>query len=80
MVTAEPGLGKSTLLATFADGLDHAHTRLVYTPLCSCGPFGLIGQLATRYGIKPKRSSAQTAQAILDELSRSDKTENPRPR
>lgn len=75
MVTADPGLGKSTLLATFADGLDPGHTRLVYTPLCSCGPFGLIGQLAARYGIKPKRSAAQTAQTVLDELSRSDKTE-----
>jgi general secretion pathway protein A len=48
MVTAEPGLGKSTLLAAFADGLDHGHTRLVYTALCSCGPFGLIGKLAVR--------------------------------
>ena len=75
MVTADPGLGKSTLLAAFSDGLDMANTRLVYSALCSCGPFGLIGQLATRYGIKCKRSSAQTAQAILDDLSHSDKTE-----
>lgn len=75
MLTAEPGLGKSTLLAAFADALDPATTRLVYTPLCSCGPFGLIGQLSTRYGIKGKRSTAQTAQAILDELGRSDKEE-----
>jgi type II secretory pathway predicted ATPase ExeA len=75
MVTAEPGLGKSTLLATFSEGLDMANTRLVYSALCSCGPFGLIGQLATRYGVKCKRSSAQTAQVLLDDLARSDKTE-----
>jgi type II secretory pathway predicted ATPase ExeA len=75
LLTAEPGLGKSTLLGTFADSLDKAKVRLVYTPLCSCGPFGLIGQLAQRYGIKAKRSSAQTAQAVLDELSKSDKQE-----
>jgi type II secretory pathway predicted ATPase ExeA len=75
MVTAEPGLGKSTLLAAFSEGLDAANTRLVYSALCSCGPFGLIGQLSMRYGIKCRRSQAQTAQAILDELSRSDKTE-----
>jgi general secretion pathway protein A len=74
MVTADPGLGKSTLLGVFADGFD-AHTRVVYTPLCSCGPFGLIGQLAARYGTKAKRSSAQTAQCLLDELARSDKAE-----
>ena len=71
LLTAEPGLGKSTLIGTFADGFDKTKTRVVYTALCSCGPFGLIGQLATRYGIKPKRSSAQTAQAVLDELQKS---------
>jgi type II secretory pathway predicted ATPase ExeA len=75
LLTAEPGLGKSTLLATFADGLDKARARLVYTALCSCGPFGLIGQLAARYGLKARRSSAQTAQAVLDELGKSDKQE-----
>jgi type II secretory pathway predicted ATPase ExeA len=75
VLTAAPGLGKSTLLGTFSDGLDPARFRLVYTALCSCGPFGLIGQLAMRYGIKPRRSSAQTAQMILDGLGKSDKQE-----
>jgi type II secretory pathway predicted ATPase ExeA len=75
LVTAEPGLGKSTLLGTFADRLDKGRSRLVYTALCSCGPFGLIGQLAGRYGLKNRRSSAQTAQAILDELAKSDRDE-----
>lgn len=75
LLTAEPGLGKSTLLGVFADSLDKAKVRLVYTALCSCGPFGLIGQLAQRYGIKARRSSAQTALAILDELSKSLKQE-----
>lgn len=75
LLVAEAGLGKSTLLGTFADELDRGSFRLIYTPLCSCGPFGLIGQLATRYGIRPKRSAAQTAQVVLDELARSDKRE-----
>jgi type II secretory pathway predicted ATPase ExeA len=75
VVIAEPGLGKSTLLGTFADRLDKGRTRLVYTALCSCGPFGLIGQLAGRYGVKNRRSSAQTAQALLDELAKSDRDE-----
>ncbi|MBM3668139.1 MAG: hypothetical protein FJW90_11845 [Actinobacteria bacterium] len=73
--TADPGLGKSTLLGTLADSLDKAKTHLVYTGLCSCGPFGLVGQLAVRYGVRPKRSAAQTAQAILDELARSERAE-----
>jgi type II secretory pathway predicted ATPase ExeA len=75
LLTAEPGLGKSTLLGVFADGLDKSRVRLVYSALCSCGPFGLIGQLAVRYGVKPKRSAAQTAQGVLDELQRTDKQE-----
>lgn len=75
LLTAEPGLGKSTLLGVFADSLDKTKTRLVYTALCSCGPFGLVGQLATRYGVRPRRAAAQTAQGLLDELQRSDRTE-----
>jgi general secretion pathway protein A len=74
LFTAEPGLGKSTLMGTFADSLV-GKMRVVYTPLCSCGPFGLVGQLAVRYGIRPKRSAAQTAQAVLDELQKSDRHE-----
>jgi type II secretory pathway predicted ATPase ExeA len=75
LLTAEPGLGKSTLIGTFADELDKGRSRLVYSALCSCGPYGLIGQLAVRYGIRPKRSAAQTAQSVLDELAKSDKQE-----
>jgi type II secretory pathway predicted ATPase ExeA len=75
LLTAEPGLGKSTLLAVFADQVDRSKTRLVYTALSSCGPFGLVGQLAARYGVSARRSAAQTALAVLDELSRSERRE-----
>jgi type II secretory pathway predicted ATPase ExeA len=75
VLTAEPGLGKSTLLAEVDVSLDKSKSRLVYTPLSSCGPFGLVGQIAARYGVKPRRSSAQTAQAVHDELARSGKSE-----
>jgi type II secretory pathway predicted ATPase ExeA len=75
LLTAEPGLGKSTLLGVFADSIDRSKTRLIYTALCSCGPFGLVGQLAARYGVSARRSAAQTALAVLDELSRSERTE-----
>lgn len=75
LLLAEPGLGKSTLLGTLSDSLDETRIRLVYTPLSSCGPFGLVGQLAVRYGLRSRRSAAQTAQAVLDELARSDKQE-----
>jgi type II secretory pathway predicted ATPase ExeA len=75
LFTAEPGLGKSTLLGVLADSLDSTKYHVVYTQLCSCGPFGLIGQVATRYGVRPKRSASLTAQVLLDELSRSHSTE-----
>jgi type II secretory pathway predicted ATPase ExeA len=75
LFTAEPGLGKSTLLGALADSLNKAQTRLVYTPLCACGPFGLVGQLAVRYGFRTKHTAAQTAQVILDELARSQRAE-----
>jgi type II secretory pathway predicted ATPase ExeA len=75
VLTAEPGLGKSTLLAEVDAALDKSKSRLIYTPLSSCGPFGLVGQLAVRYGVKPRRSGAQTAQALHDELSHSSKSE-----
>jgi type II secretory pathway predicted ATPase ExeA len=75
LLTAEPGLGKSTLLGTLADSLDKTTTRVVYTPLSSCKPFGLIGQLAHRFAVRPRRTAAQTAQAMLDELSGSKLTE-----
>jgi type II secretory pathway predicted ATPase ExeA len=75
LFTAEPGLGKSTLLGTFADGLDKGRTRLVYTAHSSCGPNGLVGQHAPRYGVKNRRSTSMTSQGILDELARSDREE-----
>lgn len=75
ILTAEPGLGKSILLGALSDELDQETSRVVYTPLSSCGPFGLIGQLAMRYGTKPKRSAAQTAQVLLDEFAKSSRQE-----
>jgi type II secretory pathway predicted ATPase ExeA len=75
LFTAGPGLGKSTLLGSLADSLDKTANHLVYTPLCSCNPFGLVGQLAVRYGLRPKRSASQTARAVLDELARSERNE-----
>jgi type II secretory pathway predicted ATPase ExeA len=75
LLTSEPGLGKSTLLAVLSESLDKDRTRLVYTPLSACRPFGLVGQLAAHYGVRVRRTADQTAKAIHDELARSDKIE-----
>lgn len=75
LLTSEPGLGKSTLLGVVNDALDTNKVRVVYTALCSCRPFGLIGQMAAHYGLKAKRSASQTAQVVLAEVLRTGKRE-----
>jgi type II secretory pathway predicted ATPase ExeA len=75
LLTAEPGTGKSTLLAYLSATVDAPNTRLLYTALSSCRPFALVGQLAVRYGVPLRRSGSLTAQSVLDELAKSDKRE-----
>lgn len=75
IISAPPGTGKSILLGAVREEVAKSDARFVYTPLASCNPFGLVGQLATRYGTPIRRSTAQTATALLDELSRSPRTE-----
>lgn len=75
VLTAEPGLGKSTLFGVLSDELDKERVRIVYSPFSACRPFGLIGRLAAHYGVRVRRTGDQTAKAIHDELASSDKTE-----
>jgi type II secretory pathway predicted ATPase ExeA len=75
LLSAPPGTGKSILLDAVRQAVDKSDGHFVYTALTSCGPFGLIGQLAARYGTPLRRSTAQTATALLEELARSSKTE-----
>jgi type II secretory pathway predicted ATPase ExeA len=75
LLVAAPGTGKSVLLETVCRELTPSDVRVIATALSSCGPFGLVGQLAARYGTPVRRTTAQTAAALLDELARSAKTE-----
>jgi type II secretory pathway predicted ATPase ExeA len=75
LLVAAPGTGKSILLETVCRELAPTDIRIVYTPLTACGPYGLIGQLAARYGTPLRRTTAQTAAVLLDELARSPKAE-----
>jgi type II secretory pathway predicted ATPase ExeA len=75
LLVAPPGTGKSILLNTLCDGVPSRDVRVVATALSSCGPFGLVGQLAGRYGTPVRRTTAQTAAALLAELDGSVKTE-----
>jgi type II secretory pathway predicted ATPase ExeA len=75
LLVAPPGTGKSILLNALCTGLPSSDLRVIATALTSCGPFGLVGQLAVRYGTPVRRTTAQTAAALLAELDGSAKTE-----
>jgi type II secretory pathway predicted ATPase ExeA len=75
LLVAPPGTGKSMLLDTLCASLPSSDVRVIATALSSCGPFGLVGQLAMRYGTPVRRTTAQSAAGLLEELGRSAKTE-----
>jgi type II secretory pathway predicted ATPase ExeA len=75
LLVAPPGTGKSVLLSTLCPSGPPSDLRVIATALSSCGPFGLVGPLAVRYGPPVRRTTAQTAAALLAELSGSAKTE-----
>jgi|ETNmetMinimDraft_26_1059896.scaffolds.fasta_scaffold06009_2 type II secretory pathway predicted ATPase ExeA len=65
MLVAEAGCGKSLLLGVLADSLQDADWTVHYFAHTSTGPFGLINVLARQSGLGPRRSRAETAQALL---------------
>ena len=75
LLVAPPGIGKSILLDTLCASRPASDIRVIATALSACGPFGLVGQLATRYGSPLRRTTAQTAAALLADLAGSPKTE-----
>ena len=50
LLVAAPGTGKSIVLDTLCTSVTTGDVRVIATALSSCGPFGLVGQLAARYG------------------------------
>jgi type II secretory pathway predicted ATPase ExeA len=75
LLVAPPGTGKSIVLNALCASLPPSDLRVIATALSACGPFGLLGQLAVRYGTPVRRTTAQTAAALLAELDGSAKTE-----
>lgn len=75
LLVAPPGTGKSILLDTLCASRPASDIRVIATALSACGPFGLVGQLAVRYGTPVRRTTAPTAAALLAELATSPKTE-----
>src|SRR6266542_1568364 len=67
LLVAPPGTGKSLLLEVLSSAQPTARDRVIDTALPSCGPFGLDGQLANRYGTPVRRNTAQTAAGLLEE-------------
>jgi type II secretory pathway predicted ATPase ExeA len=67
-LVAEPGCGKSLLLGQLADELQKHGLVVHYFAHATVGPFGLLNVLARKAGLSPRRSRAETAQAVSQTL------------
>lgn len=65
---AESGCGKSLLLGQLADELQKQGLVVHYFAHATVGPFGLVNVLARKAGLSPRRSRAETAQAVSQTL------------
>jgi general secretion pathway protein A len=68
VLVAEPGCGKSLLLAELADQLPQPQWAVHYLAHTTTGPFGLINVLARNLGLTPARSRSETALAVAQKL------------
>jgi len=67
-LVSEPGCGKSLLLGQLADELQKQGLVVHYFAHATVGPFGLVNVLARKVGLAPRRSRAETAQAVSQRL------------
>lgn len=72
LLVSESGCGKSLLLGEVADELRREGYSVQYFAHSTVGPFGLLNVLARQVGLMPRRSRAETAQALTDHLLASE--------
>ncbi len=69
LLTGDTGVGKSTLLQDLRAALDRRRYRILYLPGGkNLGPAGLIRVLARNLRVPPRRSHAETVQALSRQL------------
>jgi type II secretory pathway predicted ATPase ExeA len=68
LLLSEPGCGKSLLLGVVADELARVGWVVHYFAHSTVGPFGLVNVLARKVGLLPRRSRAETALALAEQL------------
>jgi type II secretory pathway predicted ATPase ExeA len=68
LCSAESGCGKSTLLGSVEHDLDKTTHQVIYSSLCTLGPFSLLSSLASKLGLRPRRFKGETAQDLLAHL------------
>ncbi len=68
LLVAETGCGKSLLLGELGDELHAQGWTVYYFAHTTVSPFGLVNVLARKAGLTPRRSRAETAQALADTL------------
>lgn len=68
MLTAESGCGKTTVLSSLGRDLDPVKHLLVYASLSSLGPYSLLTSLASKLGIRARRTKGETAHELLSHM------------
>jgi len=68
LLTAESGCGKTTVLGALARDLDPVKQQLVYGSLSSLGPYSLLTSLASKLGMRARRTKGETAHELLAHL------------
>ncbi len=68
LVFSEPGLGKSTLLRVFLDGLPKATHAKAYLPFSNCATLDIFRQIAALFGLSPAHRKADLMRQIQDRL------------
>jgi type II secretory pathway predicted ATPase ExeA len=71
---AEPGCGKSLLLAHLAAEHQQSGGRAHYFAHATVGPFGFLNVLSHKLGLSPRRSRAETAQALCQVMLDDERT------
>lgn len=74
LLTAEPGIGKSTLLDHFFQDHEPDRYSLIPCRFTSLSPFGLLAALVRRAGVRPSRFKSDMATALLDCFATSSRT------
>lgn len=74
LLTAEPGIGKSTLLEHFFQEHEGDRHTVIQCSFTSLSPFGLLAALVRRAGLRPSRFKSDMAAGLQDCFASASRT------